>query len=317
MTSSNLHEYNDLMVHVELPDHVHDAVLREIRRTDGPSLAPRPRRRWARMAAIGGCAAALAVAAVVGVNAAMPVPDGGAPSPAGPEASAPASGNFFTLAAYAAENPDQEPGKTVELSLGAFQPGSASGDGMGQIIAGFDFDITCTGDHIASITYELESDGLYFEWYDEEQFLRAHGVYGEDDPAVEEGYTIEDGTTFSVDYDEQDLDERRINCSVLVPVQLEGELLELDGQMYSLGENYEEIEPLSNRFWAMAFSQAADKLAQSAFKMTATFEDGTTQTKSYVIAPVADFEELYRDHRESRGESDLPALFTITESVAA
>lgn len=316
MTSPNLHEYNDLMGCVELPDHVREAVLREARTTKAAGVSA-PRRRWGRAIAAGGCAVALAVALAVGLNAAGLLASTPEPAPEGSAASVSTNRNFFALAAYAAENPEQEPGKTVELSLGAFRPGSASGDGLGQIIAGFDFDITCTGDHIASITYELEGDGLFFEWYDEEQFLRAHGVYGEDDPAVEEGYTIEDGTAFSVDYDEQNLDERRINCSVFVPVQLEGELLELDGQMYSLGENYEEIERLSNRFWAMAFSQAADNLARSTFKMTATFEDGTTQTKSYVIAPVADFEELYRDHRESRGESDLPALFTITESVAA
>ncbi|WP_080801986.1 hypothetical protein [Arabiibacter massiliensis] len=316
MKPSNLREYNDLMGRVELPGHVHDAVLREVRRTEEPRAAARPRRKRARMVAAGGCAVALAVAVTVGLNISGLLTSALEPAPENSTASAPAGGNFFALAAYAAENPEQEPGKTVELSLGAFHPSGAGGT-QDQRIAAFNFDMACTGDNIASIVYELEGDGLYFEWYDGEQFLRAHGVYDDDDPAVEEGYTIEDSTTFSVDYDEQDLDERDIECRVLVPVTLEGDLLELEKHKYAIVDDYEEIEQLNNQSMPMLFAQAADKLAQSTFTMTATFEDGTKQTKKYTIAPVTDFEALYRDYWESKGAVSLPALFTITENVAA
>lgn len=338
MKHANMHEYRSLMNNVDLPDRVRDTVMQETRRAENGSTSRRTASRHApqrpytmhRFVVAGACTLALAAGiGIVGSIAMKPAPEqSDAPlvSPDNP------NGNFFALAAYAAENPEAEPGKTVEVSLGRFSPGSSMGQinlltgeeyADGRHVYAFIFDVTCTGENIQSITYEIVGNDAYFESYDEEEFLRAHGVYGDDDPAVENGYTINDESTFTVDYESQDLRENLISCHLLVPFTMRTETQTLMEQLVrSEGDEY--LASMNAAFAAEA-ADASQALSQSQLKLTATFADGSTQSKSYVIAPVDGFEETYRAYCdtqralfEEQGTTEgfeEPKLYTITEIV--
>lgn len=347
-----------MMCDLHVPDRLHADVTREVdrlhRQAEDPNAQPAnrtttpsfmiKRTRFRGIAA----AACLVLATGVGTTAlALGLPaflstgtDPGIDEPSA--VTTPATGNFFSLAAYATENPAGESGRTVGLSLDSFHQSGYSGSELdalsGEERSDFDwltsdyiFDMTCTGENITSITYELVGDDLYFEVYNEEEFLRAHGVYGDDDPAVKSGYTITDSTTFTVDYENQDLSEDNIKCTINIPFHMEGETKALSEQMkQAVGE---EFKDLSLEFTLAVGQDAAQKLAQSQLKLTATFSDGTTQTKTYVIAPVEGFEQIYRPYLEAQddaaeavrnGQTDAfdnlpeePTLFTITEVSAA
>ena len=50
-----------------------------------------------------------------------------------------------------------------------------------------------------------------------------------------------------------------------------------------------------------------------------TFDDGSTETKSYIIAPVEDFEQRYADFSAESYKNPRalwPTLYTITETEA-
>lgn len=92
--------------------------------------------------------------------------------------------------------------------------------------------------------------------------------------------------------------------------------------MRSEGDEY--LASMNAAFAAEA-ADASQALSQSQLKLTATFADGSTQSKSYVIAPVDGFEEAYRAYLdtqralfEEQGTTEgleEPKLYTITEVV--
>lgn len=323
--STNMNEYRSLMENVDLPVHVHDAVAREARRIRRGAatrpVAPRRTRPVLRAIAAGACVLVLATG--IGVAGSILSLNGTPASPDAPALVEAHTGNFFALAAYAAENPEEEPGKAVAVSLGRFSPGSSAG--QINLLTGeeyvddrwvytFIFDVTCTGENIQSITYEITGNDAYFEWYDEEEFFRTHSVDGNHDPA----------RTFTVQYDSQDLREGRINCRLLVPFTMQEEAQTLLKQlMHSEGDEFMSIMPSA---FAAEAADASQALSQSQLKVTATFADGSTQSKSYAIAPIDDFEEAYRAYldeeralQKEQGTTEgleEPKLYTITEIVA-
>lgn len=323
--STNMNEYRSLMENVDLPVHVHDAVAREARhiRRGAATRPVTPRRTRPVLRAIAAGACVLVLATGIGVAGSILSLNGAPASPDAPALVEPHTGNFFALAAYAAENPEKEPGKAVAVSLGRFSPGSSAGQinlltGEEYVddrwVYAFIFDVTCTGENIQSITYEITGNDAYFEWYDEEEFLRTHSVDGNHDPA----------RTFTVQYDSQDLHESRIHCRLLVPFTMQEEAQTLLKQlMHSEGDEFMSIMPSA---FAAEAADASQALSQSQLKVTATFADGSTQSKSYAIAPIDDFEEAYRAYldeeralQKEQGTTEgleEPKLYTITEIVA-
>lgn len=55
-------------------------------------------------------------------------------------------------------------------------------------------------------------------------------------------------------------------------------------------------ESLWSQLEYLSEKQCAQVLSETTLVMTVTFDDGTTQTKSYVIAPVDDFDEQYSEY---------------------
>lgn len=340
----DFNDYRSMMKTVRTPEHVRAETLRAAERTEAQHASeraertystnrrPAPKRATWKPLAAAACVAAVVGLGALGVTFGLPLL-GNQPATSPDATPAAPSGNFFALAAYAAENPEGEPGKTTELGLRYFLPSGYSGSEVNMLTGEkypdldwithkFLFDVTCEGENIQSIEYAIEGDGLYFWMYDEEEFLRAHGVYGDDDPAVEEGWTETIASSFSIDYANQDMIENRISCRLCVPIQLEGKAKELDAQIRTndgISENSELWEEFSNT----VLVDAAQKLAQSQLTVTATFTDGSTQTKHYVIAPVEDFTSAYAVYQNALAEAgdikdlEAPALFTITEVEAS
>ncbi len=325
------------MQSVQASNRLHDSVLKraddERRAAPGETPAAAPRAFAVKRSRAKGFTIAACLVIVAGLGAAAfalnPFAAGPKDSPQTDNPAAATSDNFFTLVAYAAENPQAEPGKTVTLNADNFTLGSGGGIERNAltneeypdrywVVQGFVFDVTCQGENIQSIEYAVEGNGAYFKLYDEEEFLRAHGVYGSDDPAVKSGYTESYDTSFSVDYTNQDMRANRISCTLNVPFHMGGRTRELWDTIFAADQSNADSTDSNpwSEFTTACIVDGAHQLAQSRIKMTATFTDGSTQTKSYVIAPVDNFEEAYRAvylDAEPSEDAERPPLFTLTE----
>ena len=117
-----------------------------------------------------------------------------------------------------------------------------------------------------------------------------------DDP-----YTEDRTTSFTVNYDEQNANKTEIWHALRVSFPLEGEVAELydaaTGEFYS-GRRKWDVE-LHENLNALLIRKYADMIAQARLKVTATYDDGTTETKTYVITPVDNLEETLRAYGEA------------------
>ena len=341
--------YRTAMSHVKLPETVRTSVLDETRRRAqstetqrafaGAERAERAhnasspretnaRRRPRRWMAVAAC---LALACGIGGIALASMPLIGQNPDSVPEGAPDArqGSNYFALYAYADEGLEGTTAQTVALSFSDFGTNGGSGSEMNPttdepdrsgawwMYLKFDFCPLCTGENIETITYEIADEDICFYWHSNEQFISAHSPNGSDGSAAQEGWIEYRDTSFVIDYADQSLLSRDIRCDIVVPVQVEGELASLHESLLNGSTE------ASNRFWAKAFTEAAQKLAQSPLTLTATFADGSIQTKTYTIAPVENFEQQLYDFYmadiaayEETGESIIdeePSLFTLTE----
>ena len=61
----------------------------------------------------------------------------------------------------------------------------------------------------------------------------------------------------------------------------------------------------------------AELLSQTPLVITATFEDDSTKTKRYVIAPIADFKRVYGDWLERLTELEVEVELTSSDGQEA
>lgn len=304
------------------------------------------RRTTRRFRLVRGLAAAVcAVALVAGGALATGLigwPVGSMPQGSGaaaPDASPP-SGNFFALAAYADENPAGAPDQTVTLdgkNFGLIH--SAGGDGNGTMNVAYAFNLACTGTNIKSVEYAITNSDASFESYSNQDFLKAHGINpdGSYDPPSADGdaspgpsYQVTSAQSLTLDYADQPIDPSKLTCDLHVSFPLTGKTKELNDQLSNTSDNDPRIAESSTQYWDAVQVDAAHALAQARIKLTATFDDGTTQTKTYVIAPVEDFAQRQKAYQKARleayaqvgkGQTDAvdklapPQLFTITEQT--
>lgn len=242
--------------------------------------------------------------------------------------------NSFALAAYAAENPEGTAGKTVLLdSSQFFGGGGSSGTWYNPADKTFwnypwvgykyHFFLNCTGNNIESLTYEIEGERSYFEIVGGGPTTTARKD-GDKEPS---GYNYTKSATFDYDNQQSITDDRVVELYIGYPLS--------DSGMQAL-----------NKFRTQGYSAATEKqydtalevgaaqeISKSRLKLTATFADGSTQTKTFVIAPIDNFEAVYsaswdarrawndafQQTRNSGGSQDsstspdLPKLYTITE----
>lgn len=339
--TSDHSNYRTLMDDVEMPERLKARIMSEVRRSrdSQAQLAEHPRRTQpiSRRKFIGG-------AVVVGSTLAL----GGTAVfalTAKPNVNSPASssGNSFALLAYADENPGDEPGKTAALNLDDFgydsvykvwrsdpeiDPNNADNapdSGQRYLSITYQFNLTCTGTNVASLTYTMEGDRVLFFILTRE----TGSTYQEGDDPFEQDRSA----SFTIDYGEQHPNEVEVWRGLRASFPLEGEIANAyDSVQEEFHSGRRDVDyDRQDRLHAQLTRIYADMIAKARLHLTATFEDGSTETKTYVIAPVDDLEEtMCAYHAAARARSraeqdagrslpdapelmDPPTLFTLTE----
>ena len=348
MKQLNRDDYRSLAKDVKLPAHVRASVLDEAARLHAAGAAPtasapapasasatafaRTRRSTlARRIATGACALAL----VAGVAAASGSLTGKNPFFGAKEA----TGNSFSLAAYASESSD-EAGSSVALkrefgSMAGFQwsdnndmesafleedqPSASADDGTGFAGVSIFLDLSCIGENVDTLTYSIEGDGAYF--YQENWNWGA--------PPFTVGPPSERRVqkSFSIAYDEQASDKAVVQRQLYLFFPLDEqarEVYERDGAgpPWREGASQGRQDAESHNSWNKELSAEtmrlfAERIVEHPITLTAVFMDGSTQTNTYLIAPTSDFDEQLEAFRTSdeAGFSDLSPYFTLTETA--
>lgn len=260
------------------------------------------RKMRARAAGALGAAACLAIALLLGAGAMGALPGGAGSS------SDEGAAHSFALAsyAYAAARADAEDVVPAGLALDAFRPARASqaefdplsgkepADGGFLICALFDFDATCEGAGLASVDYEVVGDDVFFEFYDEDKFLAAHGEapLGEDENDATPSYEVSVARRFTARYEDGVPASGRVRCQVgvTVPMTEHVEAL-LDAYRAAAADDPGEAVAAAAALEAAGFAIAAEHLADVTFRMTATFSDGTSLVRAYRLIPLPGFQE--------------------------
>lgn len=365
MKRTNLDDYRSLMDNVELPKHVKDSVAHAVAQaseTPQDKAASRDfpaqpetghRRPWARVALVGACATVIA-AALLFAGGAIPLPG---QMPAGNTANVSLSktGNFFTLAAYAAEQGGEEPEQSATLEFKNFgalggwgcgtydvetglsheegdSPSSVGHDGTYYAQVRYALDLTCTGNNIKSVTYAIDGERVHFTSEN-----RAYGPFGD------ENVNFEQQDSFTIAYDDQASDKAKMqrNLVAYFPVneraceiqeildedaakqQAIYEQLARDGESLRIPRNEhpellsdEAHKELMNELGRIILRGYGDLLSRSPFTLTVTYDDGSTETKAYRIAPVEDFDQrlaTFQAETTVNPTASWPTLYTITE----
>lgn len=331
MNRDDERNYRALMDGVQMPDRVRVRVMQETRRlraVEGPRR--RSSARLTRAIAAGTCAAALVGALAFAATAHRPPEQADAPL-----------ANSFALVAYADERPDTAPGNTVVLGIDDFgfdsvwkvwhsdpeiDPNNADNapdEGRRYLSVAYDFNLSCIGDNIASLTYTVEGERVLFYTH-----IMNAGSERRDGGLP---YTEDRTTSFTVDYDDQGSNRAETWRALRVSFPLEGEVAELYNAAIEQFYDYprEQDLELNERLNALLIRKYADMVSQARLVLTATYEDGAIETQTYVIAPVNDLEAKVRAYgdalRAQAASSDpknppagppeeipRPALFTLT-----
>lgn len=362
MKQPAMNEYRSLMNSVDLPESVRENVMRAALAPDAQRAQPQPARRTSprhpvvRGLAAGTCAVVL-VAGLAFASGLVQLPN--APTHNGASV-VPATGNFFTLAAYAAEQEGSN-GQSATLALRNFglgggwstggldvETGESHSDGDDPACIGDDgqafaqvhylLDLTCIGNNIQSVTYSIGGERVHF--------TRENWIYG---PFSDEPMDFEQQDSFTIAYDQQEADKAEIQRNLVAYFPLnergneinallsdnaeerwrihesmgakDGESVRIDPNEHPELMSNEEEKALRDELGRIVHRGFAELLAQAPLTLTATFTDGTTQTKSYLIAPVPEFDERYEAYIEERlkpwyeqnPEKAEPILYTITE----
>lgn len=364
MKQPAMNEYRSLMNSVDLPESVRENVMREATAPDARQPQPQPARHTAprrhpvvRGLAAGTCAVAL-VTGLAFASGLVQLPNN---TPTHNGASVvPSTGNFFTLAAYAAEQEGSN-GQSATLALRNFglgggwgtgdldvETGEVHSDGDNPACIGDDgqafaqvrylLDLTCIGNNIQSVTYSIGGERVHF--------TRENWVHG---PFSDEPVDFEQQDSFTIAYDQQEDDKAEIQRNLVAYFPLNERGNEINALLIENGEKRQRIhenmgakdgestridpnehpellsdekaQALNDELGRIIRRGFAELLAQAPLTLTATFADGTTQTKSYLIAPVPEFDERYdayfkelsKPWYEQNPEKAEPILYTITE----
>lgn len=255
-------------------------------------------------AARAGAVTAGAVAAFIGGNALLRSLDGDVAS------STSVAGNWFALTAYAKgiENDDG----SVTARQFVTGPGSMGG-GDGGLYSAHSIDFNVTGAGVREITYTLEGDCVGEPVHDDMMgwvtqacvyfgaiYNHSYGEVAEGEPYPESGVTY---NSFSIAYADQEEEQKKFNRQIWTYFPTDDEI---EAAYEQDGWGSVSVETLIEK-------RAAELMSQVALVLTVTYEDGTTQTKRYTIAPVENFDEAcaawFGDNT-----TDWPDLYTLTET---
>lgn len=342
MDRHTLEQFRTRARKVTLPEDVRESVLDEIRvekgeRARGPRRPRREQRGVTRRAFVrAGAVAAGGVVAFLGVNALM-------------NHATDKRGNWFALTAYAegTEEPDGSRlalGETFGGHIGWAGGVDPATNGNDLIMTSTELNLSCTGDNVDTLTYRLEGDnvGTDVDAYSKPGIWIFQSYYEDSGPVA----------SFTVDYDSQDTQSLQafltgraayyaVYANIPVPDDLVPVFLELqeigEAQMersegsetiIETDEEQQRKTELCNQVSVRVAELFAEELAKTTLVMTATFNDGSEQTKRYSFSPREDYTQIYADYLEEDWEAYLagddarrteltqnpPSLYLITEN---
>ena len=272
----------------------------------------------------------------------------------------------FALEAYAQGDLGKEPYHTTTLTENALisNVGGCFGHWQdletGEVLKNtlgywFRFDLTCIGNEVASYTYEIEGDGAYFGIIDSKSETPAvlnkyHIVEktltidtdNQNDYGTGEGARYIPGIIVSLPMDEEFAAtyEAARNADASQSEALvnkmegenapENEKVDSGALEQALNEAEEELRETGCDLDRLIEKSAASRISECKLRVTATYVDGTTETKTYAISPVDNYDALMEsflaereawmtkieadpDAEESFACPENPELYTITE----
>ncbi len=331
MNSNPMNDYRDAMKEMRLSPgqraRLEEAVSQaRLRHEEGSVAQPVPRIVTRRTFAIGAAAAFVGLAGFGALNIIGGLP--GKPAP-----------NAFGLKAYALDDPARPSGYTETLTKNVLTSNvggyfgtweDENGNAVENVLGyAFRFDLECIGDNVESYSYRIEGDGAYF------------GLTGSKDGIPEEFFP--DGSFYVKKYECSDSlfvtkenqqefgPDKSFVPLIVLTLPMDDEFRAAYDRARSLehtdASEYDIIES-GSAFDRFVELNASKKIAESTLYVTAAYEDGTAETKTYRIAPVEDFEERYLAFQELRDECILeeqegepqdsaypeaPELYTITQ----
>ena len=344
MSSQQFEQFRTRARKVRLPENVRESVLDEIRidkgeRARGPRRPRREQRGVTRRTFVRvGAVAAGGIAAFLGANALMNHLAG-------------EKNNWFALTAYA-EGTEEADGSRLALGDkfgghinwgGGVNPATSTSE---LLLISTVLNLACTGKNVDTLTYRLEGDNVLTG----DDINTRPGLWLFQSDAETAGVV----ESFTVGYDDQAITSPTDEASggsthydvyANVPFEKGDELWELLAELQSVdpetGEHatrevtgyYEGThhqKELTNQVALHAAELFAEELAKATLVMTATFNNGSEQTKRYSFAPREDYTQIYADYLAEDWEAYLadddarraelaqnpPSLYLITETNA-
>ncbi|MDY3981485.1 hypothetical protein ACTQZK_10635 [Paraeggerthella sp. LCP19S3_G8] len=248
-----------------------------------------------------------------------------------------ASENYFQMAAFADEGGALQKGP-VALDFEDFFPVRASvgprydadiDSYTGDIDSSrsYNLNLTCTGSNIASLTYRIEGEGVSFNNW---QLTEAAHEAKPDIGTVMA--TNDQSSEFTIPYENQDMSSTdSLHHEIYLNYTLDGALIDAWNECkavtsqntYSGGfipedQRVASVKARETLDLALALHDAT-VISKAKLILTATFTDGSTQSKTYRLAPVDNFEQAYSEYLESRRAASeantprFPVLYTLEE----
>lgn len=237
------------------------------------------------------CAAILVVSGILLAAPRSGLPGGG---------SQPGGKNQFILTAYAAEKQPSSQDNTTIRTIRTNLNSTLSGDDNRNLYIEFGVDLSCKGENIESLTYTFDHTDVGFKQYTTL------------DHSTE---TQNIASSITVDYAAQASGNSFTNIQITLPADWNAGTKDAD-RFGLVPSDPRRILPMK---------AAADKLTQAPLAITATFKDGSSQTKKYRIAPVTNYVEvqkaLYKEFERDSSTSpereknleEKYRLFTVSE----
>lgn len=299
-----------------------------------PRPASRTRNRWIGIAACFALAAGIGAFALTAGPLALQQPDSAQEKSEGGNlvsSDSLPSGNFFTLTAYADEaNQPAATGTTIELDASGIRPVSYSNAWVDpetgeqadwREFAGMKAGINAgiVGNNVETVTYSIEGEDAYLETLVDVPYTQEEiNAFESGDSDVLYSAALQRAKSFTLDYDDVALDDGTtlddvntiLSIYLKVPVPEEtlkgwDEIIAINGAGgYSTAEGFDAIRTASSNAGTALDIAGSDALATCKLTLTATFTDGTTQTKTYAIGTVPDYQQRIADYSDAAEASD-------------
>lgn len=230
-------------------------------------------------------------------------------------------GNFFTLAAYADEaSRPADAGTTIDLNASGIRPVSynnawidpktgeqADGRAFAGMKAGMNASVV--GNSVETVTYSIEGEKAYLETISDDPLAQEEiDAFREGKTDILEHANLQRSKSFTLDYDDVTLENgmQVSDVPAILSIYLKVPVPDETLSNWDVALSTEDFA--AGRTASMNASAALDiagseVLATCKLSITATFTDGSTQTKTYAIGLVPDYKQRIADYWNAVNES--------------